>query len=103
MYEATTVQNQPTCILAKTFKGHGIPGITDQLDWHGKPIGAKTEAALAAIQAKIEEPLQGNKLHPRLPTEVVTEIPFGGAHLSESPAYKPTDKVISSYVCSTLS
>lgn len=26
-YDASTVKGRPTCILAKTFKGKGIPGI----------------------------------------------------------------------------
>lgn len=30
-YDASTVKGRPTCILAKTFKGKGIPGIKKDL------------------------------------------------------------------------
>lgn len=30
-YDASTVKGRPTCILAKTFKGKGIPGIKKKL------------------------------------------------------------------------
>jgi transketolase len=96
-YEATTVRDQPTCILAKTLKGKGIAGIEDFEDWHGKPIGpVKTEAALSAIHGRITNP-GPHGLHPRLPTEVVAEIPFGGILMSEPPTYKLGDKVCFDY------
>lgn len=30
-YDASTVKGRPTCILAKTFKGKGIPGIKKKI------------------------------------------------------------------------
>jgi transketolase len=92
-YEAATVKDRPSCILAKTFKGRGIPGVEDQDDWHGKPIGpAKSESVLAAIHEQIVNP-GPHGLHPELPTDKLDEIPFGGCSLSESPAYKLGDKI----------
>lgn len=52
-HEATTVKDKPTALVAKTFKGKGIPGIEDQLNWHGKPLGDKAAAAIEAISACI--------------------------------------------------
>ncbi|GFS21055.1 transketolase [Elysia marginata] len=52
-WAATQVQGKPTCIVAKTFKGQGVPGIADEENWHGKPLGAKSEAAIKAIQENI--------------------------------------------------
>jgi len=94
LHEATTVQNKPSCILAKTFKGRGIPTVEDADDWHGKPLGAaKTDSALASIQGNISN-LGPHGLKPHLPADVIDDIPFGGLSLSDPPAYKLGEKVI---------
>jgi len=36
--EATKKKGQPTLIIAKTDKGHGIPLTENQDNWHGKPL-----------------------------------------------------------------
>jgi len=93
LYEATTVKNKPSCILAKTFKGQGIPTVEDAEDWHGKPLGsAKTDIALASIQSKIVNS-GAHGLKPQLPDETVEDIAFGGLTLSEPPSYKLGDKI----------
>lgn len=93
LHEATTVHNKPSCIIAKTFKGHGIPTVSDVVDWHGKPLGsAKTDIALTAINALISN--HGpHGITPQLPANDTEEIPFGGHSLSEPPAYKLGDKI----------
>ena len=47
--EARTITGRPTMILARTFKGHGIPAIEDKDAWHGKPL-KKGEEADAAVR-----------------------------------------------------
>ncbi|KAH0504888.1 Transketolase-like protein 2 [Microtus ochrogaster] len=37
-WKATQVKNKPTALIAKTFKGRGIPSIEDAENWHGKPM-----------------------------------------------------------------
>jgi len=92
-YEATTVHDKPTCLLAKTFKGRGIPGIEDADDWHGRVLGtAKSDSILATIKGQIIN-AGPHGLRPRLPADTLSEIPFGGIALSEPPAYKLGDKV----------
>jgi len=94
-YEAGTVKDKPTCLLAKTFKGRGIPGIEDADDWHGRPIGpAKSESVIAAIKQQIVNP-GPHGLRPCLPADVLSDIPFGDIHMSDPPAYKLGDKVCS--------
>ncbi len=46
---------QPTVILARTFKGRGIPCAENKDGWHGKPIpaGELAEATLAALRAEL--------------------------------------------------
>ncbi|MBK9772695.1 MAG: transketolase [Candidatus Obscuribacter sp.] len=39
--EALATQGQPTIIIAKTEKGHGIPLTANQDNWHGKPLSAE--------------------------------------------------------------
>jgi len=52
--EARTITGRPTMILARTFKGHGIPAIEDKDAWHGKPLkkGAEEDAAVQALEAQ---------------------------------------------------
>ncbi|HVZ38326.1 MAG TPA: transketolase [Candidatus Kapabacteria bacterium] len=35
--EFKTVTGKPTCIIAKTFMGHGVSFMEDRYEWHGKP------------------------------------------------------------------
>jgi len=79
--------------VAKTFKGKGIQGVEDQLDWHGKPLGDKAEAALAVITGLIKN--QGpNKLMPSAPVKDAKVIDGGQKlALSKPPGYKIGEKV----------
>ncbi len=54
--EARTITGRPTMILARTFKGHGIPAIEDKDAWHGKPLkkGEEADAAVRALEAQYE-------------------------------------------------
>lgn len=65
--KARASADTPTVILAKTFKGRGIPCAEDKDGWHGKPIpaGELADETLAALTAQ----LTGNSLdwQPRLP------------------------------------
>ena len=42
--------DRPTCIVAKTKKGAGVPEVADKEGWHGKPLPAEmAERAIAAL------------------------------------------------------
>ena len=43
-------------IIAKTFKGRDLPAIEDQMNWHGKPLGDKTEAIISHLTSLIKKP-----------------------------------------------
>src|SRR5436190_1094208 len=43
------INDQPLCILAKTYKGGGVSFLQDQENWHGKPLN-KEEAARAIAE-----------------------------------------------------
>lgn len=90
-YMASTVKGKPTCILTKTYKGQGIPGVADADNWHGKPMGAKSEEAIKAISALIK-----NKgPHGIIPTQPTLNLkPINKkALLSEAPTYKMGETV----------
>ena len=53
--EASQVKEKPTCILAKTFKGNGLQGIENELDWHGKPLGDKSAGFVAHLRTLVNE------------------------------------------------
>ncbi len=45
------LNDQPLCILAKTYKGAGVSFLQDQDGWHGKPLNqAEAAKALAELQ-----------------------------------------------------
>lgn len=69
--QAISVKGQPTLIIAKTEKGHGIPLTANKDNWHGKPL-TKEQAAeaidilggLSNLEVKVQKPEQ-----PAKPTE----------------------------------
>ncbi|XP_027701575.1 transketolase-like protein 1 isoform X2 [Vombatus ursinus] len=90
-WQATQVKNQPTAIVAKTFKGRGIPSIEDAENWHGKPMPKdKADSIIKAIESQI----QSNKnLTPQPPVEDVPEINIMDVKMPSLPAYQIGDKV----------
>lgn len=54
-YDTALTGNQPTVVLAKTYKGRGIPFAEDKEGWHGKPFpkGEKEDEALAALESQL--------------------------------------------------
>jgi transketolase len=45
-HEASTTKAKPTAVIAKTYKGRNFPTIEDQENWHGKPLGDKSEEVI---------------------------------------------------------
>ena len=54
--EARTITGRPTMILARTFKGHGIPPSRTRTRWHGKPLkkGEEADAAVEALESQYQ-------------------------------------------------
>ena len=74
------------------FVGRGFPDVEDKLDWHGKPLGPKAEAALEAVRSLIKNPGP----HGIKPKPIVNDAPkvdITKIHLSEPPNYKLGEKV----------
>lgn len=92
--EAASVKDKPTGIVAVTFKGKGFVGVEDQLDYHGKPLGAKTDSAVAHLRSALDQP---HGLCIAMPTEPAPQ-PLDGdcdapVRLAKPPGYAPTDSV----------
>jgi len=90
-WNAGQVKGKPTCILAKTFKGQGCPDISNADNWHGKPLGAKSEASLNAIRGQIENKGPHNVVpeQPSLTLQPINKT----AMLASAPAYKLGENV----------
>ena len=93
-YDAEQTSDRPTMILAKTYKGKGIPGIEDQLNWHGKAIGAKADEAIKAIEAEmVDKDITGEKLNTQVVKDDVKPADPSAIPLSEMPTYPEGAKV----------
>ncbi len=53
--EARNSPDRPTVVLAKTYKGRGIPCAEDKDGWHGKPIpaGQMEDDTIAALESEL--------------------------------------------------
>jgi len=89
--EAAETKDKPTCILAKTFKGHDYPDIENEMNWHGKPLGEKTSIVLEHLKASLIADLP----NPAIPAPVVDapEVDITNIKLSEPPSYTKGQKL----------
>merc|ERR1711981_683008 len=89
--EAEATKGKPTIILAKTYKGRDFPKIGDEMNWHGKAMGAKSEEIVAHLKTQLtSETFQAT------PKAAVVDAPvvdITNIKLSEPPNYKKGDKL----------
>ncbi|CAL4063717.1 unnamed protein product, partial [Meganyctiphanes norvegica] len=91
-HEAASTKGKPTAIIAKTFKGRGFPTIEDGENWHGKPLGAKAEEVMSAIQAQIKNS-GPNSIVPQKPLNSdAPEVDISNITM-ENPSYNMGDKI----------
>ncbi|KAL4226115.1 hypothetical protein ACF0H5_014102 [Mactra antiquata] len=91
-YLASTVKDKPTCILAKTFKGKGCPGVEDLMNWHGKPLGDKADSCIKEIQGQMQNQPPWN-LRPQCITASVPDVNLANMKLAEPPKYSMGQQV----------
>jgi len=93
-FDANQTKDRPTCILAKTYKGKGIPGVEDQMNWHGKAIGDKSNAAIEAIDSLIvNKNITGEKVNKAAVVDDAKVVDMSAIKLSEAPNYAEGVKV----------
>ena len=54
--EAAATKGKPTMILAKTYKGRDFPKIEDEMNWHGKALGGKSEEVVEHLKKMLTTP-----------------------------------------------
>ncbi|WAR25310.1 LOW QUALITY PROTEIN: TKTL2-like protein [Mya arenaria] len=94
LHDATTVhvKDKPTCILAKTFKGKGFPGIEDQINWHGKVMGTRADELIKTLKDNMSK--QGPiNLRPQTITATVPKSDISNIRLAEPPNYEMGQQV----------
>ncbi|XP_004525984.1 transketolase [Ceratitis capitata] len=87
---AASTKGKPTAILARTLKGKGFPGIEDQENWHGKPLGDKACDCIRKLEYSIinRSPCPV-ALKPRTNAGMtVPEVNISNVKLDTPPAYK---------------
>merc|ERR1712156_279217 len=88
---AANTKDKPTCILAKTFKGQAFPGIADEMNWHGKALGAKSEEIVAHLKGLLSQDAPKPVIPAAVKDAPATSIE--NIQLSEAPCYKVGDKL----------
>ena len=88
--KASQTTKKPTMILAKTYKGKGIPFAEDHPSWHGKPLNAQqAEEVISLLSESLSSPAPTFSIAE--PTAVERET--SPAKPLPTPQYKPTDSV----------
>jgi len=102
MFDAEQTKGKPTMILAKTYKGKGIPGIEDEMNWHGKALGGKADAAIAAIEGQMTNPnVSGEKVNSQIVVDDAKPVDASTIALSEPPSYAPGAKIATRFAYGT--
>ncbi|XP_028680902.1 transketolase [Erpetoichthys calabaricus] len=85
-------KQQPTVIIAKTFKGKGIPDAEDKLSWHGKPL---PKEMADRITKDFEKQIHSSnkKLCPLAPEEDAPAVNIKNIKMPSAPDYKLGEKV----------
>ncbi|XP_034376674.1 transketolase-like protein 2 [Arvicanthis niloticus] len=90
-WKAAQVKNKPTALIAKTFKGRGIPNVEDAENWHGKPMPKDRADGIVKL---IESQIQTNRnLTPKPPVEDSPRISMSNTKMTSLPAYKLGDMI----------
>jgi len=88
--KASQTTKKPTMILAKTYKGKGIPFAEDHPSWHGKPLNAQqAEEVITLLSQSLSSPAPTFSII--APTTVQRD--HGPAKPLPAPSYGPTDSV----------
>uniref|UniRef100_G1MJG1 transketolase n=1 Tax=Ailuropoda melanoleuca TaxID=9646 RepID=G1MJG1_AILME len=96
-WQASQVKNKPTAVVAKTFKGRGIPSVEDAENWHGKPMPKeRADAIIKLIESQIET---DKNLEPKRPIEDAPQINIMDIEMGSPPAYKVGEQIATRKAC----
>lgn len=86
--KAVAEKDAPTMVIAKTFKGAGIPFLEDKENWHGKPLPEEQFQQAVTELGKLDKKIKGTIEKPAKSKEQKTE----GKKIA-NPTYKLGDKL----------
>ncbi|XP_007955380.1 transketolase-like protein 1 [Orycteropus afer afer] len=90
-WQAARVREKPTAVVAKTFRGRGIPNVESAENWYSKPMPhERADAIIKLIESQIET---NRELVPKPPVEDSPQIDVMDIKLTIPPAYRVGDKV----------
>uniref|UniRef100_A0A8B9YMJ7 transketolase n=1 Tax=Bos mutus grunniens TaxID=30521 RepID=A0A8B9YMJ7_BOSMU len=96
-WQAAQMKNKPTAVVAKTFKGRGIPSVEDAENWHGKPMPKERADAIIKL---IESQIETNKsLEPKAPIEDSPQINISVIEMTSPPDYEISDVIATRKAC----
>ncbi|KAF4026588.1 TKTL1 [Cervus elaphus hippelaphus] len=96
-WQAAQMKNKPTAVVAKTFKGRGVPSVEDAENWHGKPMPKERADAIIKL---IESQIETNKsLEPKAPVEDSPQINISDIEMTSPPDYEVSDMVATRKAC----
>ncbi|XP_056641575.1 transketolase-like [Diorhabda sublineata] len=90
---AENTKDKPAVIIAKTMKGKNFPGIENEGNWHGKPLGDKTEEVLKHLKSMLKG--ESGKFDFTIPSPncKIPATNISNVTLSKPPDYKKGEKV----------
>uniref|UniRef100_A0A8C0I5T1 Transketolase N-terminal domain-containing protein n=1 Tax=Balaenoptera musculus TaxID=9771 RepID=A0A8C0I5T1_BALMU len=89
--QAAQVKSKPTAIVAKTFRGHGMPQVEDSENWHERPMPKeRVDTIIKLIESQIQTK---KKLDPKPPVEDSPQINITDIEMISPPAYNVGDMV----------
>lgn len=95
-HEAENTKNQPTAIIAKTYKGKFFPNIEDLENWHGKPLGDKANEVIKHLEGlMVDSSAHAPTLTVKSPSGLTAPpaVDITNVQLSEPPNYKLGDQI----------
>ncbi|KAM6143160.1 transketolase-like protein 1 [Erethizon dorsatum] len=96
-WQAARVKGKPTAVVAKTFKGRGMPNLEDAESWHGKPMSQERADAIIKL---IESQIQTNRsLTPQPPIEDSPQVNIKDIKMTIPPAYEVGDMMSTRKAC----
>lgn len=97
--KAAATADQPTAIIAKTFKGKYFAEIEDQEGWHGKALGEHADRVIQHLRSLIRNPQAKRMVHE--PEGGVPSVSLADVKLTAPPSYSAGDKVATRLVYGT--
>lgn len=93
--KAASTKGKPTAVIAKTFKGKGFPGIENEENWHGKPLGDKACEVIRRLEYAIvnRSPCPVALTPKSNDGMTVPEVNIDNVKLSTPPSYKLGEQV----------